>query len=56
MGEWFLDFSFWLQGYRTVQTAHCAMFSESALLSNEVSNKVKKEEQEDGGRGGGVEH
>ena len=52
MGEWFLDFSFRLQGYRTVQTAHCAMCSESALLSNEVSNKVKKEEQE--GRGGRV--
>ena len=25
MGKWFLDFSFWTRGYRTVQTAHCAL-------------------------------
>ena len=25
MGKWFLDFSFWIQGYRTVQTVHCAV-------------------------------
>ena len=25
MGKWFLDFSFWTGGYRTAQTAHCAM-------------------------------
>ena len=25
MGKWFLDFSFWTRGYRTAQTAHCAM-------------------------------
>ena len=25
MGKWFLDFSFWIQGYRTAQTAHCAL-------------------------------
>ena len=27
MGKWFLDFSFWIQGYRTAQTAHCALVS-----------------------------
>ena len=26
MGKWFLDFSFWIQGYRTAQTAHCALY------------------------------
>ena len=26
MGKWFLDFSFWIQGYRTVQRAHCALY------------------------------
>ena len=25
MGKWFLDFSFWTRGYRTAQTAHCAL-------------------------------
>ena len=25
MGKWFLDFSFWIQSYRTAQTAHCAV-------------------------------
>ena len=25
MGKWFWDFSFWIQGYRTAQTAHCAL-------------------------------
>ena len=25
MEKWFLDFSFWIQGYRTAQTAHCAL-------------------------------
>ena len=25
MGKWFLDFSFWIQGYRTAQTAHFAL-------------------------------
>ena len=25
MGKWFLDFSFWTRGYRTAQTAHCAV-------------------------------
>ena len=25
MGKLFLDFNFWIQGYRTVQTAHCAL-------------------------------
>ena len=27
MGKWYLDFSFWIQGYRTVQRAHCALCS-----------------------------
>ena len=26
MGKWFWDFSFWTRGYRTAQTAHCAMY------------------------------
>ena len=25
MGKWFLDFSFWTQGYRTAQCTHCAL-------------------------------
>ena len=25
MGKGFLDFGFWTQGYRTAQTAHCAL-------------------------------
>ena len=27
MGKLFLDFNFWIQGYRTVQTAHCALLT-----------------------------
>ena len=29
MKKWFLDFSFMLQGHRTVQTAHCALAEDS---------------------------
>ena len=27
MGKLFLDFNFWIQGYPTVQTAHCALLT-----------------------------
>ena len=33
MGKWFLDFSFWIQSYRTAQTAHCAMWNIQAIMS-----------------------
>ena len=36
MGKWFLDFSFWKQGYRTIQTAHCAI---KVLLSRFFKEK-----------------
>ena len=38
MGNWFFDFSFWIQGYRTVQVYKCTMYSctHCALLKSYV--------------------
>ena len=32
MGKCFLDFSFWIQGYITTQTAYCALYGPISLL------------------------
>ena len=41
MGKWFLDFSFWTRGYRTAQTAHCAMVM--PLYCQDVSSEPPRE-------------
>ena len=41
MGKWFLDFSFWKQGYRTVQTAQCAIKVLLSRFSKEKKTIVK---------------